>query len=259
MPVLVGGQPIVKASDGNGVVIASSTYHPGHKAQIFNVPVLVGSDNVVIGGTTHILPSETPQPSPSPVLIGGHSILKASGGDGVVIASSIYTPGSQAKVSGINLSVGSANVSVDGSTHALPSASTPTPVLIKGHSLLQAPDGNGMVVASKTYTAGTKAEISGVPVSVGSDRVVVSGSTHSLPPQSSPPTPLSIGGNHIAVAPSYGGIVIASKTYTPGAKTEIPGTSLSVGSGMIEVAGTTHSLPSHESPHKYQLVEMTYP
>lgn len=245
-PVHIDGDPIVKASDGNRIVIGSSTFHDGDETYVSSVALNVGSDKVIVGGVTHRLP---PPPSPTPLLIGGHSILQVTSGNGVVIASSTYVPGRKAKISGVKLYVGSDHIVVADTTRSFPSPASPTPVLIGGHKLLQAPKGGVIVIASKIYAADTEAEVSGVHFSVGSDKVVVAGSTHPLPSHASPtPRPVLIGGETIAIAPSHGGVMIVSKTYTPGATAKISDTVFSVGSDKVVVGGTTHHLPSTQIP-----------
>ena len=243
-PVVVAGSTAAPASNG-GVVIASSTYDPGSQATVGGQVISVGTNNIVQGGTTQNVPIQT---EPTPVLVGGHSIESAPSG-GVVIASSTYQPGVVAQVAGTPISVGSSNIVVASSTHAIPSvaavvaqaAPTPTPVLVGGNSVANAP-GGGVVIASSTYQPGVQAQISGTPISVGTDNIAVDSSTYALPSAPSA-TPVLIGGSTIAKA-SSGGIVIAGSTYQPGVVAQVAGTPISVGTDNVVINSQTVGLPS---------------
>ena len=250
-PVVVAGSTAAPASNG-GVVIASSTYAPGSQATVGGQVISVGTNNIVQGGTTQNVPTQT---EPTPVLVGGNSIESAPSG-GVVIASSTYQPGVVAQVSGTPISVGSSNIVVASSTHAIPSvaavaqkaapvasqaAPAPTPVLVGGNSVANAP-GGGVVIASSTYQPGVQAQISGTPISVGTDNIAVDSSTYALPSAPSA-TPVLVGGSTIAKA-SSGGIVIAGSTYQPGVVAQVAGTPISVGTDKVVINSQTVGLPS---------------
>ena len=250
-PVVVAGSTAAPASNG-GVVIASSTYAPGSQATVGGQVISVGTNNIVQGGTTQSVPTQT---EPTPVLVGGNSIESAPSG-GVVIASSTYEPGVVAQVAGTPISVGSSNIVVASSTHAIPSvaavgpqaapvgsqaAPTPTPVLVGGNSVANAP-GGGVVIASSTYQPGVQAQISGTPISVGTDNIAVDSSTYALPSAPSA-TPVLIGGSTIAKA-SSGGVVIAGSTYQPGVVAQVAGTPISVGTDNVVINSQTVGLPS---------------
>ena len=249
--VVVAGNTAAPASNG-GVVIASSTYSPGSQATVGGQVISVGTNNIVQGGTTQNVPTQT---EPTPVLVGGNSIESAPSG-GVVIASSTYEPGVVAQVAGTPISVGSSNIVVASSTHAIPSVAVvapqiapvtsqavliPTPVLVGGNSVANAP-GGGVVIASSTYQPGVQAQISGTPISVGTDNIAVDSSTYALP--SAPPaTPVLIGGSPIAKV-SSGGIVIAGSTYQPGVVAQVAGTPISVGTDNVVINSQTVGLPN---------------
>ena len=250
-PVVVAGSTAAPAPNG-GVVIASSTYAPGSQATVGGQVISVGTNNVVQGGTTQNVPTQT---EPTPVLVGGNSIKSAPSG-GVVIASSTYQPGVVAQVAGTPISVGSSNIVVASSTHAIPSVAAvvpqaapvasqagpaPTPVLVGGNSIANAP-GGGVVIASSTYQPGVQAQIAGTSISVGTDNIAVDSSTYALPSAPSA-TPVLIGGSPIAKAPS-GGIVIASSTYQPGVVAQVAGTPISVGTDNVVINSQTVGLPN---------------
>ena len=250
-PVVVAGSTAAPASNG-GVVIASSTYTPGSQATVGGQVISVGTNNIVQSGTTQNVPTQT---EPTPVLVGGNSVESAPSG-GVVIASSTYEPGVTAQVAGTPISVGSSNIVVASSTHAIPSvaavvpqaapvasqaAPAPTPVLVGGNSVVNAP-GGGVVIASSTYQPGVQAQVSGTPISVGTDNIAVDSSTYALPSAPSA-TPVLIGGSTIAAA-SSGGIVIAGSTYQPGVVAQVAGTPISVGTSNVVINSQTVGLPS---------------
>ena len=250
-PVVVAGNTAAPASNG-GVVIASSTYSPGSQATVGGQVISVGTNNIVQGGTTQNVPTQT---EPTPVLVGENSIESAPSG-GVVIASSTYEPGVVTQLAGTPISVGSSNIVVASSTHAIPSVAAvapqvapvtsqavliPTPVLVGGNSVANAP-GGGVVIASSTYQPGVQAQISGTPISVGTDNIAVDSSTYALP-TAPPATPVLIGGSPIAKA-SSGGIVIAGSTYQPGVVAQVAGTPISVGTDNVVINSQTVGLPN---------------
>ena len=255
-PVVIAGNTAAPAANG-GVVIASSTYAPGSQATVGGNVVSVGTNNVVQDGTTHNVPQQTEL---TPVLVGSNSIEAASGG-GVVIASSTYQPGAQAQVAGTPVSVGPSNIIVGSSTHAIPTivpavtaAPTPTPVLVGGNSIANAP-GGGVVIASSTYQPGVQAQISGTPISVGTDNIVVDNSMLALP---KPPlaTPILVAGQSIAKA-ANGGVVIASSTYMPGDTAQVAGTPISVGTDNVVVNSKAYALPTAPAPNAAQNAAQT--
>ena len=250
-PVVVAGNTAAPAPNG-GVVIASSTYSPGSQATVGGQVISVGTNNIVQGGTTQNVHTQT---EPTPVLVGGNSIESAPSG-GVVIASSTYEPGVVAQVAGTPISVGSSNIVVASSTHAIPSVAAvvpqaapvtsqavliPTPVLVGGNSVANAP-GGGVVIGSSTYQPGVQAQISGTPISVGTDNIAVDSSTYALPSAPSA-TPVLIGGSPIAKA-SSGGVVIAGSTYQPGVVAQVAGTPISIGTDNVVINSQTVGLPS---------------
>ena len=252
-PVVVAGDTAAPASNG-GVVIASSTYSPGSQATVGGQVISVGTNNIVQGGTTQNVHAQI---EPTPVLVGGNSIESAPSG-GVVIASSTYEPGVVAQVAGTPISVGSSNIVVASSTHAIPSVAAvvpqaapvtsqavliPTPVLVGGNSVANAP-GGGVVIGSSTYQPGVQAQISGTPISVGTDNIAVDSSTYALPSAPSA-TPVLIGGSPIAKAFS-GGVVIAGSTYQPGVVAQVAGTPISVGTDNVVINSQTVGLPNAE-------------
>ncbi|KAL2040633.1 hypothetical protein N7G274_006612 [Stereocaulon virgatum] len=250
-PVVIAGNTAAPAANG-GVVIASSTYLPGSHATVGGNVVSVGTNNIVQDGAIQNIPQ---QAEPTPVLVGSNSIQAASGG-GVIIAGSTYQPGQQAQVAGTPFSVGPSNIIVGSSTHAIPNVvpavaatPTPTPVLVGGNSIANAP-GGGVVIASSTYQPGVQAQVSGTPISVGTDNIVVDSSTLALP---KPPlaTPVLVAGQSIVKA-ANGGVVIASSTYLPGAVTQISETPISVGIDTVLINNKPYAFPTAPAPNAAQ-------
>ncbi|KAK4694032.1 hypothetical protein P7C71_g3471, partial [Lecanoromycetidae sp. Uapishka_2] len=120
---------------------------------------------------------------------------------------------------------------------------SPSPAVIAGVTATPAANG-GVILASSTYTPGSKATVAGKVYSVGSSVIQDENSqTYSIQPT---PTPVLLAGNSISKA-AGGGVVIASSTYSPGAQGQVAGTSFSVGADNVAVAGSTHALPASPS------------
>jgi len=244
-PLVIGGNTVRKASDGV-LFVAGQTFVPGNQATVSGAVVSVGTNNVIVDGTTHAYSLKSSE-TPNPLLIGGNNAQRVSGG-GLVVASQTITPGSQATISGVVVSVGASNVVVDGTLHVLtPTASElPSPLLIGGQTALKAPDG-AFIVGSQTVTQGGQATISGHIISVGSSELVVDASTHSSPPNTvgsdsfGTPKPLSIAGYAVQKAPD-GAFIVGSQTVTQGSQATISGHIISVGSSELVVDASTHSL-----------------
>ena len=178
IPITVAGLSMQSASNG-GVILAGQTLVPGVQTTIGSHTVSVGSGNVVVDGNTQILPTATPAP-PQP-LIGSSTMLRASNG-AVVIGSSTLPVDSQATIGGHVISVGTANVVIDGTTNALATtAATASPILLDGQTIQQASNG-GMIIGTSTLAPGTQTTIAGHVISVGNNNVVLDSSTFAIPP-----------------------------------------------------------------------------
>ncbi len=179
-PITVGGLAMQAAPDG-GAIIAGSAYTPGARMMTAGHAISVGSGTVVVDGTTQALPSIGPGVAP-PVMIGGSPMQRASNG-AVVIGGSTLPVGAQTTMAGHFISVGAANVIVDGTTNALPTpAPTPasSPVLIDGQQMQRAPNG-GLAIGSITLAPGAQTTIAGHSISVGPSAVFIDSSTHAFP------------------------------------------------------------------------------
>ena len=211
-PLIVDGNTIEKAPNG-GAVIGKTTYTAGYEGQISSVPISVGVDNILIGTTTHALPTATP------LLIGGQSMVNAVNG-GVIIGTSTYTVGSQAQVFDKALSVGVGSVVVDGTSYAIPTPSTADTVFIDSQSISRAPDG-GAIFEGGTIPLGSQSSINGHTISVEASTIVVDGTSYALPgsagatlqplyPQATAPVTLS---NGAVLTPGGNAAIVSGTTY----------------------------------------------
>ena len=218
-PLTVSGNTIQKATNG-GVVIGSSTYTAGYEGKISDVPISVGVDNIVIGTTTHALPTS------APVLVGGQSIVKATNG-GVVIGTSTYSPGSQAQVSGKILSVGVDSVVVGGTSYAIPTPSTADVIFVGKSPISRGPDGVA-IFGGATIGLGGQSSINGHVISVGASTIVLDGTSYALP----------------SIA---GAILQSSHPQSNSLVTLINGAVLTPGGNVATLSGTTYSIPPDDS------------
>ena len=219
-PLIVGGNNIEKAPNG-GAVIGISTYTAGYEGQISNTPVSIGVDKIVIGTTTHGLPTSTP------VLIGGQSMVKAANG-GVVIGTTTYRPGSQAQISGKALSVGVDSVVVGGTPYAIPIPSTADTVFIASQSISRGPNGGAILEDGAIIGLGSQSNINGHTISVGASTVVIDGTSYALP--------------------SSAGALLQSPRPQPDAVVTLTnGAVLTPGGAAATVSGTTYAIPSDDS------------
>ena len=178
IPITVAGLSMQSASNG-GVILAGQTLVPGVQTTIGSHTVSVASGNVVVDGNTQILPTAIPAP-PQP-LIGSSTMQRASNG-AVVIGSSTLPVDSQATIGGHVISVGMANVLIDGTTNALPtSAPTASPILLDGQTIQRASNG-GLIMGTSTLALGTQTTVAGHVISVDNSNVVLDSSTYALPP-----------------------------------------------------------------------------
>lgn len=168
---------------------------------------------------------------PHPVLVGGNPVDRRPDG-GQLIARSTYSSGIHPTISDLDVSEAGDGGNVDGTTHMLPPQTTLTPVLISGQTIAKAASG-GVVVGRSTYLPGIQATAFDTVLSVGTDNVVVDGSTYNLRTY---PTgkPILIDGEAVTRA-SDGGVVVGISTVAPGSQRIISGHMISAGSASIVV------------------------
>ena len=218
-PLTVGGNTIVKAQNG-GAVIGKSTYTAGYAGQISSIQISVEANKIVIGTTTHALPTSTA------VLIGGKSMIKAANG-GVVIGTSTYSPGSEARISDTALSVGVDSVVVGGTSYAIPSTSTQDSLFVDTSPISRASDG-GAVFKGNTIALGSQTSINGHAISVGVSTVVVDGTSYALS--------------------NSAGAIVQSPHPQPNAPVTLTnGAILTPGGSAATISGTTYAIPSDDS------------
>ena len=218
-PLIVSGNTIQKATNG-GAVIGTSTFTAGYEGKLSDVPISVGVDNIVIGTTTHALPTS------APVLIGGQSIVKATNG-GVIIGTSTYSSGSQAQISGQKVSVGVDSVVVGGTSYAIPTPSTADTALVDKLPISRGPDGVAMV-GGATIGVGSQSSINGHVVSVGASIIVLDGTSYALPS-------------------SAGAILQSPSPQQNSPVTLMNGAVLTPGGNVATVSGTTYAIPHDDS------------
>ena len=216
-PLTVGESTLEKGPNG-GAVIGKST---GYEGKISSVPFFVGPDSIVIGTSTHELPTSTP------VLVGGQPMVKAANG-GVVIGTSTYLQGSQAQISGTFLSVGVENVVVGSTTYAMPTPVATDTAFIDSQSISRAPDGGAILQGGSTIGLGVQSSINGHVVSVGASTVVVDGVSYALPS-------------------SVGAVLQAPPKPVDKPVTLINGAVLTPGGSASTISGTTYAIPSGNS------------
>lgn len=128
---------------------------------------------------------------------------------------------------------------MSGSAYSKDPQQTRSPVIVGGQASVVSKD--DIVICGTTYQAGAQATITGTPISVGADNLVIGKSTLALP---SYPTesPIIIDGNAITRA-SNGEVVFHGTTIAPNAQATIGGHTLSAGVSSIILDGTGHLLP----------------
>lgn len=179
-PITIGGLPIQAASNG-GAIIGGSSFAPGAEITTAGHAISVGSSNIVIDGKTQILPTAGSAVAP-PIVIGGTTIQRDPNG-AVIIGGSTLAMGARVTISGHAISVGAANLVVDGTTNALPTpAPSPvsSPALVDGQQMQRAPNG-GLAIGSITIAPGAQTTIGGHTISVGPSNIVMDSNTYALP------------------------------------------------------------------------------
>ena len=248
-PIVTNGITFAPAVEkGSPVVAGGITFEPKAPTigSAINEPIVAGGitfqPSTIQGSNTFA--SETP----APLSVDGNPILQAANGD-LIVAGTTIPPGSTASLLGHSIVANFDNVIVDGTTHSLapvtayPAESpTSTPLEIANQPVLIAANGD-LVVAGSTITQGSTTRLLNHAISVGSDNVIVDGTTHAFAPVTAPPleapTPLEIANKPVFKA-ANGGIVLAGSTIPQGSQTSLFGHVISVGAnGVIVDDGNT--------------------
>lgn len=239
----LGGESISVLPNG-GIAIGGSTVSVNGIATISGTTVSLDANVVAIDGKTYALPTPTRD---GPKI--GQQIIKTASDGAIVVGSVTVSNHAQTTISGTPISVGNGFIVVAGSTYSWPETSdAPTQNDPKiGQQMISSASGGAIVVGSVTVSKQAQTTISGTPVSVGSDFVVVAGSTYPWPGASDAPTRGQNGpkiGQQTIRTASDEAVVIGSITLSQGTQTKISGTPISVGSDFIVVAGSTYPRPS---------------
>ena len=260
-----GHQQVYILPNGDVSVAGAIITKGGPAVIIDNTPVSADADAVYIGTSTLTRPSPLPQPDSGqrltndpleapeaqiandpPDILG--QPMEAGANGAVVIGSSTVPVGQQETVDGTIISVGSSNVVVGPSTYEKPtftgsaaiSASPYRPLFVNGKTidLPVLPTDIIQALGVTTMPADAQTTISGIPISVGTDVIVIGTSTYALPI----PTDSAI-----FRAPN-GAVVVDGKTLSEGTQVTVSGTPISIGSSIAEVGGKTYVLPVFADP-----------
>ena len=213
---------------------------------------------IVAGGITfqpsHVQsPNAVAMETPAPLSVDGNPVLKAANG-GLLVAGTTISPGSTTSLLGHIIAANSDNVVVDGTTQSLApvtpypvETSTLTPLDIANQPVLIAANGD-LVVAGSTIPQGSTTSLLGHAISVGSDNVVLDGTTLAFGPVTAhpleTPTPFEIANQPVLKA-ANGGLVIAGTTIPQGSQTSLLGHVISVGADNVVEDGKTLSFASN--------------
>ena len=239
-PVLVGGQSMVKATNG-GVVIGTSTYPPGSQAQISDTALSVGVESVVVGGITYAMPTPV---AAGTAFIDSQSISRAPDGGAILQGGSTIALGVQTSINGHAISIGASTVIVDGVSYALPSsvgavlqappAQFDEPVTLTNGAVLT-PGGSASTISGTTYA-----------IPSGNSVLVVNGQTVPLPTQTALQSIFTVAGQIFTAAPT--GFAIGSQSVTlNGIAVTIDGTEVSLGPSGVQVGSKTMPLTSAQT------------
>jgi len=269
-PLVVGGSPVQKASDG-AIVVAGQTVAQGSQAMISGVAVSVGSNDVAIQNTVHNF-SPLAAETPTPLLIGGHTVQRGPNG-GLVIASQAITAGAQATVAGDVVSVGSDNAILNGAIYSLvPTPPTPVSVVVNGITealqpgIADASKAPAITVAGQEFflsqgspytnaagqviTPGAPGHgpyyiIAGQTLSPGGAAITVSGTPISLPAAQTLAAnfPAMVVGESAIQVGGPTPVTVGNQVFTPNPSAfVVGGTTISAGGPGVQVAGTEISL-----------------
>ena len=201
----------LQEAPGGGLKLGTVTIPPGATTTHSGHTLSVGSKFVIVDGTSFDLQSTNPSVTPKPADSGGPSQQDGYGG-GVVIGTARLPSGTQTTYSGHIVSAGSNVVVVDDISYAIRSS------------------GSGLIIGSSTLPSGAQTTYSGHTVSAGPGLFVLDGISYVLSPSSA-----ALHG----IAGS--GIIVGSLTLPEGAQTTDSEHTLSVGSSVFAVDGTTYT------------------
>ena len=224
--IVVDGQQIVR---GANPIMASG------------IPVTLRSNGDLILGTS-TLPGFIPTASAAPgkvITIAGRIFTILS--NGVAVAGQTLSTGQGTTVSGTPVSLGLDGLVIAGSTIKLPVTPTAPVITTAGQTfrLLS----NGVAVDGQTLSIGQGITVSGTPMSLGMDGLVIASSMINLPAVSTAQL-LTAAGQTITIG-ANGGVIIAGTTLVPIAPAVyIAGKRISLGPNGLIVGISTISLPT---------------
>ena len=250
-PVVTNGITFAPAVEkGSPVIAGGITFEPKSHTigEAINEPIVAGG---ITFQPSTIQRSNTIAPeTPAPLSVDGKTVLQAAKGD-LIVAGTTIPPGSTTSLLGHSIIANFDNVIVDGTTHSIAPvtaypAETPTstPLEIANQPVLIAANGD-LVVAGSTIAQGSTTRLLNHAISVGSDNIVVDGTTHAFAPATAPPletpTPLSIADKPVFKA-ANGGIVLAGSTIPQGSQTDLFGHVISVGANGLFIVDNGNTL-----------------
>lgn len=241
LPSLDGHQ--VEVAPNGDVVVAGTTLSQQRSAATIAATVESLSANGLVFGTSTFAVPTSASNSILP-LVGGQKAHVAPDGNVVISGITLSPGGSAATIAGTVVSLGADGFIAGTSTFVVPSPATlSTLPLIGSQNIQVAPNGH-VVIAGTTLSPGNPGVmVSGTPITLGSNRLIIGSSTYAVPAPSSDPTLSSIGGQQVQQA-ANGGLVVADTTLLPGTPSMmISGTSLSLGSAGLIVGSSTYGLP----------------
>ena len=224
--IVVDGQSIVR---GANPITASGT------------PVALRSNGDLILGTS-TLPGFIPSASAAP-----SNVITAAGqiftilSNGVAVDGQTLSVGQGTTVSGTPVSLGLDGLVIAGSRIDLPATPTAPVITTAGHTITLL--SNGVAVSGQTLSIGHGIIVSGTPVSLGLDGLVVASSMINLP--AIPTAQVLTAAGQIATIDADGHVIIAGTTLVPSAPAvDIAGTRISLGPNGLIVGTSTISLPT---------------
>ena len=248
--------------NSDSVVIAGATVVAGAPAsQISGHQVSVDplASNIVVDGQLYPLPAPNPSssdpgqnnPVNDPVLsstvVDGHTIQATQSLDAIIVDGQSIIRGANAiMASGIPIALRSNGDLIFGTSTLpgfIPSASAAPEKVITTAGQIFTILSNGAAIEGQTLSIGQEITVSGTPISLGLDGLVIASSISNLP-AISPAQILTTAGQTVTIG-ANGGIIIAGTTLVPNAPpVNIAGTSISLGPNGLIVGTSTISLPT---------------
>ncbi|KAI9878889.1 MAG: hypothetical protein M1830_010245 [Pleopsidium flavum] len=225
---------------GNNVIYSAGFIHVGTYAA--PAPSLIPQQlqtasalQVVDGLTISPIPASSAQSDATPITVAVQTAAAGTNDEVIIDSHTVLAGDSPITVSGRPVSLGSAGLVVGTVTYNLPPSSSglrQLPVTtIDGHTIQSRPGGAIAVDGMSLSAGGPPITVSGTPVSLGSEGLVVGTATYTLSP--------SLAGSEESPIATIDGQTIQSG---PDGAIKIDGMSLSAGGPPITISGTPISL-----------------